>query len=139
MPIHRFETLNEIQQAFESMAAVCGLEGIRRIRKILQFFQPDERLIPEAPLPQNMRSSDIVRHAIEPGAERASPIKSAEAPPQGDVNLLQQVAPQIGITLVSASQPLQRGSIRLNRLLIELVLPGPECRHRRNGLNCAHI
>src|SRR5215469_6418246 len=81
VPIHRFETLNEIQQAFESMAAVCGLEGIRRIRKILQFFQPDERLIPEAPLPQNMRSSDIVRHAIEPGAERASPIKSAEAPP----------------------------------------------------------
>ena len=55
------------------------------------------------------------------------------------MNLLQQVAPQIEIGLVGASQPLQRGSVGPDRLLIELVLPGPGCRRCRNGLNCVHI
>ena len=49
--IHRFETLNEIQQAFEAMAALRSPQGVIGVRKILQFFQPDQRLIAHAPLP----------------------------------------------------------------------------------------
>jgi hypothetical protein len=33
------------------MAAVRSLQGVTGVRKILQFFQPDQRLIAHAPLP----------------------------------------------------------------------------------------
>ena len=61
-----------------------------------------------APAAQDMRGRDVVCHAINPGSQAAPSIESSPAPPQREMDLLQQVLLQCGIGLVCAHQSRKR-------------------------------
>jgi hypothetical protein len=59
-----------------------------------------------------------VSDPVHPSPQRAPAIESSEAPPERDVNILEQVATLVGITLVRARKPFERwtecsGSVRI--------------------------
>ena len=68
------------------------------------------------------RDRGVVRHSIDPRAQRASTVIASEAAPQRDVNVLQQVAPCLGVAFVAAGQPLERRAERARRLGIAFLL-----------------
>ena len=103
MPVKRLETLDQTEQAIERMTAIGRVLAAVGIGKMLQLFKSDEFLSTGSALPQNMRRTDVVSDAIDPGAKRAAAIKAVETSPQRDVNFLQQVAPQVRVGLVGTS------------------------------------
>ena len=46
--------------------------------------------------------------SIDPGPKRAPAVESSKAPPERDVNLLEEVTTLIGITLVRSCEPFER-------------------------------
>ena len=42
----------------------------------------------------------VVRDPVDPGAQGTPAVEAGQAPPQRDVNLLQQVAPAVGVSFV---------------------------------------
>jgi len=103
VPVKRLETLDQTEQAIERMTAIGRVLAAVGIGKMLQLFKSDEFLSTGSALPQNMRRTDVVSDAIDPGAKRAAAIKAVETSPQRDVNFLQQVAPQVRVGLVGTS------------------------------------
>ena len=59
--------------------------------------------------------------AIDPRPQRAAPVEAGEAAPQGEVDLLQQIAPSIGIRLVGPRQSLERRTVGGGGLLVHRV------------------
>lgn len=77
------------------------------------------------PSPSDLRCGGVVSHAVRPGPERTTAIELGKAPPQGDVNVLQQVTSAVGVGLVCACQPLEGRAKRCVGLLVEVggILP----------------
>lgn len=67
----------------------------------IEIHQPGDH----APLTRDMRRGNIVRHSIDPGLQAALGIKQAEASPQLNVNLLQQVMPPVRVGFVASGEP----------------------------------
>ena len=64
----------------------------------------------------------VVCHSVDPGAQRALRLVARKALPQRDVHLLQQLAPQRGVALVSGGEPGEVGTIIRGRLLVAGIL-----------------
>jgi hypothetical protein len=77
-----------------------------------------------------------VGDAVNPSTNRAALVESFKAAPQGDMDLLHQIAPCVWISFVRPRQSLEGGAISFGGLLIHLVLVGPLGRH---GCNLARI
>ena len=61
---------------------------------------------------------------VDPGPKGASAVESSQAPPERNVNLLQQVATFIRITFIRPRQPFERRTERRGGLGIPLFLTG---------------
>jgi hypothetical protein len=100
---------------------------------VREFVQTDQGAATRAAL-QDVRGADVVRDAIDPGPHGTASIERAEAAPEGDVNLLFQVAPKLRVGLIALSQAPQRRAELGRRLKVPLVLFGlarPQCRDPR--------
>ena len=82
-PLHR-----PLLIGFDLDAVVC--------RHRRELVETDERWCVRAP-PDDLRRRGVVRHAVDPGAKRAPPVEPGEAPPECDVNFLEEIAPPIAI------------------------------------------
>ena len=138
MTIDRLEALNQRVQTIQRLLAIGEMRGMVGVRQILQFFQADQFLDMNPPLAHDVGRGDIVRDTISPGTQGASAIKSAKASPERDMNLLHQITTEIGISLVSASQPLQCRSVRLGYFGIKVVLRRSLRLSSGNGFDGAH-
>ena len=74
--------------------------GRRNGFQALDRFQPAAR----PPPPGDLRRH-IVRNAVDPRAQRAAAVKLREAAPEVQVDLLEQVAPCLGIGFVCPREP----------------------------------
>ena len=63
-----------------------------------------------------------MRHAIYPGAGRAIRAEAFEAPPQREMDLLQEVAPLVRIRLVATRQTAQSRAILCRGPFIQVIL-----------------
>jgi hypothetical protein len=61
------------------------------------LLQRDQGRRVSAALADHVRGGSVVGHAVDPGTERAAPVKAIEAPPQGQMNLLQEIAALVPI------------------------------------------
>src|SRR5215469_11287517 len=116
------------------MTAIGSLLDSACVRQILEFFQPHKRL--GSRLSQYVRSTHVVGHPIDPGANRATAVKVREATPKSHVNLLHKIAANVWVGLIAASQSLERRAVSCCSILVEFVLRGL---NRHYDLNCAHI
>src|SRR6476661_4329385 len=79
-------------------------------RRCVEVFEWQQDMRIRTPLPDDIRRRGIVRDTIYPGAQRRSTFEFVKAPPQGEVNLLQQIATFIRIQLISPDQPFDRSA-----------------------------
>jgi hypothetical protein len=63
---------------------------------------------PEFSMPAHEARGRVVRHTVDPGAQRALSPESREAAPDGDMDVLQQVLLQTTIPLISSRQARDR-------------------------------
>ena len=80
---------------------------------------------PARALLQDVPGAHVVRHPIDPGAQRAPPVEPGQAPPQRQVDLLHQIPPPVGIGLIRPGQPLERRPERAGGQRIPFLLPVP--------------
>ena len=86
-----------------------------------QIHQPGS----QAPASHNVRSSHIVRDAVDPRKQTATAVKRFEAHPQLQVHLLKQISSFIGIGLITAGEPPDGGPVYGVCLRIQCVLRVP--------------
>src|SRR5688500_11833839 len=66
-----------------------------------------------------MGRGDVVRDAVDPRSHRTPAFEPGQAAPQGDMDLLKQIAPPVGILLICARQPPERAAGFRGTLSIE--------------------
>ena len=86
----------------------------------LQRHRIDEHWL-RLPRANHARRRDVVRHSIHPGPHRAAAVETGQAAPQRHVNLLEEIAAPVRVTLVGPRQPLQRAAIFPGNLGIEVL------------------
>ena len=80
--------------------------------QLLDLLEPDELRLAYPLALEHVGDPDVVRDAVDPACLGALPLEDREAAPQGRVDLLHQVAAQLGIGLVAARQPLDHRPVR---------------------------
>jgi hypothetical protein len=87
LAIQRLELLNQHRHPFQVDSLVRSNLALGHVREHIEFFQTDERRkIPV--LTHDIRSSNIVNNAVDPGPERAAGIVPLKTPPQLKMNVL---------------------------------------------------
>jgi hypothetical protein len=64
----------------------------------------------------------VVCDTVHPGSQRTSFIKMPEATPQLQMNVLEQVTTSVGVRLIRARQPVERGTVGIGRLFVQIIL-----------------
>src|SRR5262245_24922154 len=105
---------------------------------LVHLFEAHESASLGSQLFDHVRSSGAVGHAVYPCAKRASPVEGLEALPQGDVDLLQQIARFVRIGFVDFHQALKRRSKVARGLDIQLV-PAHTLDSQRVTQNITHF
>ncbi len=90
-------------------------------RQGLDVLDADQPL-PDPALPADIPRSHVVRDPVQPNPERAPPVELREAPPELQVDLLQQVAARFRIELIGARQTIERRAMALCRLFVQRIL-----------------
>ena len=118
--------LIKLVQPFERAAAIERLlfAGGRGERFQAVIERDDARRV--GPRPKHLRDRRVVSDPVDPGPKGASAVESSKAPPERDMNLLQQVATFVRVAFVRPRQPLQRRAERRGGLGIQLLaIAGP--------------
>src|SRR3954454_12537708 len=86
-------------------------------------------------MPDHMRRGHVVRDAIHPRAQRTITGEHFEAAPDGEVNILQEIAALVAIEFIRARQPLQRRAEFAGSLLVQRILRRhqPKCPPKRGS------
>ena len=116
-PVQRSQPLNQLHEAREQHAPVSvwfdsNLPDI-------EIIESDQRPRPLAPFVHHMGRRHVVRDAIDPCAQRALTIETIEAPPEIQVDVLEQVLALVCVELVRACEPLDCGAKCFDGLVIE--------------------
>lgn len=69
-----------------------------------------------------MSRTDVVGDSIDPSSETAALVERNQAPPNGDVDLLKQIASAVDISLVGPRQAGQGRTVGINCDLVQLVV-----------------
>src|SRR4029078_79439 len=85
-----------------------------------------ELLQTEANRAGDVRGSCVVRNLVDPRAQRAPPVVEFEAPPDGEVDVLGQVAALLLVGLIGARQTLEGRAESIDGVLVT----GVTCRER---------
>ena len=93
----------------------------------LHVFQADKGRVP-ALLPDGVRNSRVVRDAEAPRFQRTSTIEHSEAPPELQMHFLAQVAPFLGVGLVTRGYTIECGTEFGDGSRIKFVLAGRDQR-----------
>jgi hypothetical protein len=107
------QTLNQCVEPVQratTIDALLAIDDLSESIQILRVYRDERRR--SGPRPDDPRDRGVVGHAIHPRAQRAAAVIASQAPPQGDVNVLQQVASSVRVSFVAAGQPLERGAER---------------------------
>jgi hypothetical protein len=121
VPVKRLQELDQSHQPVEGLGAIGGGLAASGIGHVFQFLEADQGLRSRASLVKHVRSGDVMGNAVDPGAKGATAIEAVKTAPQGYVDFLQKIAPDVGIGFVGARQPFQRGTVGLGRFLIEII------------------
>ena len=105
LPYERVD-LSERALAVESRLFVDG------IWKRVDRFRVDERGSVSLRA-YHVRRGDVVRHPVHPRPQRTPAVEPGKAPPQRDVDLLEEISPPVGVRLVGAREALQRAAVRV--------------------------
>ena len=70
------------------------------IGELIELIEGHERAPFQTRAAEHVRGGGIVGYSVDPGPQRALSIKGAEAAPDGEANVLQQIAADIGIGFV---------------------------------------
>jgi hypothetical protein len=106
-------------EPIERQGSVGGVFGIVGRGKFGDRVEPDERRGARAA--GGVARGDIVGDAIGPGRQRAVAGEAVEAPPQGEVDVLLQIACSLGIALHRTGEACERRRERLGGLGVEAV------------------
>jgi hypothetical protein len=63
-----------------------------------------------------------MRDAVNPSTQRAAAVEMRETAPQLDVHILEQVATSLGIGFIGTREPLERGTVGIGHLPVQIVL-----------------
>src|SRR5687768_8942831 len=98
LPVQRPQPLNQLHQAREQHAPV----GVRFDSDVpdIEVIESDQRPRAPAPFVHHMRRRHVVGDAINPCAQRALTIEPIEAPPEIQVDVLEQVLTLVCVELV---------------------------------------
>jgi hypothetical protein len=124
LAIDRLQASDECGQPLHVRAALSVALEIVGSRDVLKGLEPVEGLCPEAPSFEDMRGADIVRDAIDPGSFRTGPVEQGKAPPEGEVDLLNEVASEVAVGLVGAGETLQSGTVFGPASVVAFILSG---------------
>src|SRR4051812_23673929 len=86
-------------------------------------------------MPDHVRRGHVVRDAIYPRTQRAIAREPFEAAPDGEVNVLQEIAALVAIEFIRARQPLERRAEFAGSLLVQHILRRhqPKCPSERGS------
>lgn len=118
--IERPEFLDQRLKAFQHQPMVGCCLDIVVARQRLDRLQAHPLTAVMANAPHHVRSRRVMRHAEGPGSQGATSVKDFEAAPQGGVDILEQVAAQIEVSLVCRSQAFERPPEFGYRSLVEI-------------------
>ena len=93
--------------------------AVWHIRELIQTYI---RRKVQPPAAQDVRGADIVRNTVNPRSQGTLLLENPHAPPQFNVNVLQQIAALIRVSLKATDQSLQCGAKRGDGLGIPIVL-----------------
>jgi len=74
-----------------------------------------------AAMADHMRRRHVMRDPIHPCSERASAVEAFEAPPDAQVNLLEEILSLVRVGLIRTRETPKRGAVRGRRFLVEIV------------------
>jgi hypothetical protein len=124
LAIDRLQASDERGQPLHVRAGLSVALEIVGSRDVLKGLESLEGMCPEAPSFEDIRGADIVRDAIDPGSLRTVPVKEREAPPESKMNLLNQVASEVAVSLVGARETLQSGTVFGPASVVAFILSG---------------
>jgi hypothetical protein len=75
-----------------------------------------------APIAQDMGRRDIVSDPIYPGSQTAAPVEGGKASPKGDMDLLEQVAPPVGIGFIAPREAAERRAVSSDGFRVAMIL-----------------
>jgi hypothetical protein len=100
--IERREVLDERVQSLQDLSGVNLCGDIRSCWRELGVVQCRELSRSAASTAQDMRGRDMMGHAIDPGPQAAPSIEAPQTTPQREMDFLQKILLQRGISLVCA-------------------------------------
>jgi len=138
LAVERLELVDHGVEEVE-LVAMFGLVSLV-VGDFSQLFEADEFAGLEAHLAADVGGGGVVGDAIDPGAEGAAAVKGFEAAPEGDVDLLEQVAAEVGVGLPGKGEAPESRAESSNSLFVAPVPVsfGDGC-GVRHGLELSHI
>ena len=79
---------------------------------MFEFLQADEGMRVDAPLADHVGNGGVVGDAIDPGAQGTARVPGRKTAPEGEVNLLEEVAEVIRVGLVGTGEAFEGGAVR---------------------------
>ena len=76
----------------------------------------------DSALPDDVGNGGVVGDAIDPGTEGTAGVPCGKAAPEGEVNLLEEVAQMVGVGLVGASEAFEGSAEKGGGLAILIIL-----------------
>lgn len=122
LAIDGLEPVDQLVKPFQSHSILGFAAVINRIRCNIDVFETHEILQLRPSLPDDMGRGRIVRNAIDPRSHRTSRLITLETLPELEVNLLQQVPALVGIRLIRAHEPVERGAVGVCGVFIQLIM-----------------
>ena len=120
--IDRFELPYQLAQPFGDGRFVVQALDRRFLRPLIELLEADQMRASGISMPAHEARGRVVRHAVDPGAQRALIPESREAAPDGDMDVLQQVLLQTTIPLIRGRQARDRRPKVGDGAGIEIVL-----------------
>jgi len=123
LPVNRLQPLDQPEEAFHCRTAVHAKLPLVADGCTFHVFQADESGVRPL-LTDDVRSSNIVCHLIDPCPQRTALGKVFEAAPEGQVYLLEKVLAPVRVGFVGSSYPFQSRAVSVRGLGIKLIRVG---------------
>lgn len=107
--------MDECQKPFRGHAAVAGTFDVVPISNVVNLVETDQRGCVRATA-NDPRCGGVVRDAVDPRSQRTPAVEKRQAPPEREVDFLQEVTASFGIVLIGPREPLDGGSEAISDL-----------------------
>ena len=118
----RFQFMDQFEQPIDRHSLIRVPYRVGTVGKGFDLLETEEFSRSCPVLTDDMRRCRIVRNSVYPCTKRTSGLVLFQTEPQGEMNILQEISPLVGIRLMSPREPLKRGAMNPRRFPIEVLL-----------------